>query len=33
MGEQMVVTNAIITVLLAFFTWYAWFMSARGVLR
>lgn len=33
MGREMVITNAIITGLLAFFSWYARFMAARHVLR
>ena len=33
MGQQMAVTSAVITGLLAFFSWYARFMAARGVLR
>jgi hypothetical protein len=33
MGQQMAITSAMITVLLIFFSWYSWFMAARGVLR
>jgi len=33
MGQQMAITSAVIAALLAFFTWYAWAMSRRGVLR
>ena len=33
MGQQMVITSAVITVLLVFFSWYSRFMAARGVLR
>ena len=33
MGQQMAVTSAVIAGLLAFFTWYAWWMTRRGVLR
>jgi len=33
MGRQMVITSAIITGLLVFFSWYSRFMAARHVLR
>ncbi|AYV44829.1 hypothetical protein CFHF_07565 [Caulobacter flavus] len=33
MGQQMAITSAVIAALLAFFTWYAWAMGKRGVLR
>ncbi|PVM91925.1 hypothetical protein DDF67_06405 [Caulobacter endophyticus] len=33
MGQQMAITSAVIAALLAFFTWYAWAMGRRGVLR
>jgi hypothetical protein len=33
LGQQMVITSAIITGLLVFFSWYAGFMAARHVLR
>jgi hypothetical protein len=33
MGQAMAVTNVVITVLLLFFIWYAWFMTGRNVLR
>jgi hypothetical protein len=33
MGPQMAITSAVIAGLLAFFIWYSWFMSGRGVLR
>jgi hypothetical protein len=33
MGQQMAITSAVITALLVFFTWYAWLMTRRGVLR
>ncbi len=33
MGQQNAITSAVIAVLLAFFSWYAWAMAARGVLR
>ena len=33
MGSQMAITSAIIAGLLAFFIWYAWAMTRRGVLR
>ncbi len=33
MGRQMAITSAVIAGLLAFFSWYSWFMSVRGVLR
>lgn len=33
MGPQMAVTSAVIAGLLAFFIWYAWWMTRRGVLR
>jgi hypothetical protein len=33
MGSQMAVTSAVIAGLLAFFIWYAWWMTRRGVLR
>lgn len=33
MGQQMAVTSAVIAALLAFFIWYAWSMTKRGVLR
>jgi hypothetical protein len=33
MGPQMAIASAVIAGLLAFFTWYAWWMTRRGVLR
>jgi hypothetical protein len=33
MGQPMAITSAVIAALLAFFTWYAWWMMRRGVLR
>jgi hypothetical protein len=33
MGQQMAITSAIIAGLLVFFSWYARFMTVRGVLR
>ena len=33
MGQQMAVTSAVIAGLLAFFIWYAWTMTKRGVLK
>jgi hypothetical protein len=33
MGPQMAITSAVIAGLLAFFIWYAWAMTRRGVLR
>jgi hypothetical protein len=33
MGPQMAITSAVIAGLLAFFVWYAWWMTRRGVLR
>jgi hypothetical protein len=33
MGSQMAIASAVIAGLLAFFTWYAWWMTRRGVLR
>ncbi|NGM49703.1 hypothetical protein G5B46_08810 [Caulobacter sp. 602-2] len=33
MGQQMAITSAVIAALLAFFTWYAWAMGKRGVLK
>lgn len=33
MGQQMAITSAVIAALLAFFIWYAWTMTKRGVLR
>lgn len=33
MGRQMAITSAVIAGLLAFFSWYSWFMSVRGVFR
>ena len=33
MGPQMAITSAVIAGLLAFFSWYARFMTLRGVLR
>ena len=33
MGPQMTITSAVIAGLLAFFIWYAWWMTRRGVLR
>lgn len=33
MGQQMAIASTVIFVLLAFFTWYAWRMGKRGVLR
>lgn len=33
MGRQMAITSAVIAGLLAFFSWYSWFMSIRGVFR
>jgi hypothetical protein len=33
MGQEMVITSAIITGLLVFFSWYSRFMAARHVLR
>ena len=33
MGQSMAITSAVIAALLAFFTWYAWAMTRRGVLR
>jgi hypothetical protein len=33
MGQSNAITWAVIAVLLAFFTWYAWAMTKRGVLR
>ena len=33
MGPQMAITSAVIAGLLAFFIWYAWWMTRRGVLR
>jgi hypothetical protein len=33
MGGQTAITSAIIAGLLAFFIWYAWLMTRRGVLR
>ncbi|WP_235523768.1 hypothetical protein [Caulobacter sp. Root487D2Y] len=33
MGQQMAVTSAVIAGLLAFFIWYAWVMTRRGVLK
>ena len=33
MGQQMAITSAVIAGLLVFFSWYSWFMTARGVLR
>lgn len=33
MGQQMAITSAVIAGLLAFFIWYAWGMTRRGVLR
>jgi hypothetical protein len=33
MGQQMAIASAVIAVLLAFFSWYAWLMTQRRVLR
>ena len=33
MGQEMAITWAVITALLIFFMWYAWWMTKRGVLR
>lgn len=33
MGQQVAITSAVIAALLAFFIWYAWAMTRRGVLR
>jgi hypothetical protein len=33
MGQQMAIASAVIASLLVFFSWYAWFMTLRGVLR
>jgi hypothetical protein len=33
MGQSMAITSAVIAGLLAFFIWYAWWMTRRGVLR
>ena len=33
MGQQMAITSAVIAGLLVFFSWYARFMTARGVFR
>jgi hypothetical protein len=33
MGHQMAITSAVIAGLLAFFIWYAWWMTRRGVLK
>ena len=33
MGQQMAITSAVIAGLLAFFIWYAWWMTRHGVLR
>lgn len=33
MGQQMAITSAVIAALLALFTWYAWAMGRRGVLK
>ena len=33
MGQQMVITSAVIAGLLAFFSGYSWFMTARGLFR
>ena len=33
MGSQMAIMSAVIAGLLAFFSWYAWRMTKRGVLR
>lgn len=33
MGSQMAIMSAVIAGLLAFFIWYAWMMTRRGVLR
>lgn len=33
MGRQMTIVSAVITALLLFFTYYAWLMAKRGVLR
>ena len=33
MGQSMAITSAVIAGLLAFFIWYAWAMTRRGVLR
>jgi hypothetical protein len=33
MGQSMAITSCVIAGLLAFFTWYAWWMTRRGVLR
>jgi hypothetical protein len=33
LGRQMAITDAVIATLLAFFIWYSWRMSKRGVLR
>jgi hypothetical protein len=33
MGQSMAITSAVIAGLLAFFIWYAWWMTRRGVLK
>ena len=33
MGSQMAITSVVIALLLAFFIWYSWLMTKRGVLR